>query len=88
MSTKARAKREPGNDKVLIDAGKKVLDTKWSGWTFERLICHPRESMAFCKQVRESIGTGGKLPDHVVLWTMLNGRKRGDFSHGLKGKQS
>lgn len=48
----------------------------YPGWTDEDLMVNPRESRLFCHVVRRAVGCR-KLPDPVVLKTLINIRKNG-----------
>ena len=45
-------------------------------WTVDELACHPTEAHDYCEQVR--LKASAKIPDHVILRTLMNARKRGD----------
>lgn len=45
-------------------------------WTDEQLLFHPYNAMQFCEAVRQK--TQQWVPDHFVLRTLINCRKRGD----------
>ena len=47
--------------------------TMHPAWTEDELTCHPDDAKTFCNTIRSE--TGGKVPDHVILRTLLNARK-------------
>lgn len=66
------------NQKTILVHGAKLLASDHPGWTIERLLCHPKHAIAFCRRVREKLGVS-TLPDESILSTLLNQRKRGNL---------
>lgn len=69
------------NDRLLRDAGAKVLGNLHPDWTLERLLCHPRTAIAFCKAVRREFTGAARMRDDEILWALLNQRKQGNLRH-------
>jgi hypothetical protein len=43
-------------------------------WTGEELTLHPRQALAYCREVRRRLGNP-RLADHLILRTLTNVRK-------------
>lgn len=49
----------------------------------DRFLCRPQEAIGFAAVVRDRLGSGIlDLPDHVILETLINLRKRGQIKTG------
>lgn len=73
---------ENRNDQLLAELGLRVLKERFTQLTFERLLCRPKDAIAFCRIVRDELGGVDKRSDEDILWTLLNRRKMGRLSNG------
>jgi hypothetical protein len=58
---------------ALVD----IFAEMFRAWTDEELLFNPREAIQFCNVARSRLRTKD-LPDHVILRTLVNVRKRGN----------